>query len=82
MRVLVVLDLLPRVDVLARLAVAVAEVAVVEDERGEARLGEDARVVGLHELFDVAPAARHHDDGCGPGAIGQIEVAASVSPRW
>ena len=79
-RVLVVLDLRPRVEVLARLAVALAEVAVVEREHRDARVGERARVLGQHELLHVTPAARHRERGMGTLAFGQIEVAAHAGP--
>src|SRR5438552_5635622 len=58
----VVLDLVPRVEVLTRCAVARSKSAIVEHQCGAAGPYERVRVVRLHELLHVAPAARHHDD--------------------
>jgi hypothetical protein len=58
----VVLDLLPGIEVLARLAAAFAEIAIVETERRAADVLEELGVVGHHDLFRVAPPAGHHDD--------------------
>jgi hypothetical protein len=74
-RVLVVLDLPPRVEVLAGCAVAVPEVAVVEDEGGASLVDERPCIRGLHELLDVAPTAGHHDERERPAARGQVEMA-------
>lgn len=48
----------------ARLAAAVAEVAVVEGERGEARLGEALRVERQALVVDAGGAGAEHDAGC------------------
>jgi hypothetical protein len=65
--------------VLARLAVALAEVPVVEREHRDARVGERARVFGQHELLHVTPAARHRECGVGAAAVRQIEMAAHAN---
>src|SRR5260370_25117375 len=64
-RILVVLDLVPRIDVLAGLAVAGAHPPVVEDESGHALLYQLCGVLGLAYVLDLAPAAGHdhHPDG-------------------
>ena len=59
--VAVVAHLLPGIDLLARLAVAGAEVAVVEDERREAGGGEHlGEAVEIH-LLHGREAVRHDD---------------------
>jgi hypothetical protein len=75
-RVAVVADLLPGVDLLARLAVAGAEIAVVEHQRpqppGGERLGE---VVQVHFL-DRGEAVGHDDGGDrAAGLIGEVQPA-------
>ena len=65
-RVLVVADLLPGVDLLARLArrgVGGAEPAVVVDHARQARGGEDLGVVVEVLLLDRREAVRHHHAG-------------------
>ena len=65
--VAVVAHLLPGVDLLTRLAVARAEVAVVEHERVQARRGEHlGEGVEVH-LLDRGEPVRHHDGGSPPG---------------
>jgi hypothetical protein len=75
-RVAVVADLRPRVDLLARLAVAGAEVAVVEHQRPKATGGERlTEAVEIH-LLDGGEAVRHHDRGDRPGGpVGQVQPA-------
>jgi hypothetical protein len=75
-RVAVVLDLQMGVDVLAARAVAVPEVAVVEQDGGVPGAREHLRVGGLDDLLHVAPAPRHHHDGEGASAlVGRVEPA-------
>src|SRR5207245_4845546 len=60
-RVAVVVDLRPRVDLVPRTAVAGAEVAIVEHERGEANLREGCReAVQIHLLHGGKPVRHHH----------------------
>ena len=59
--VLVVADLRPWVEVLAVVAVADAEIAVVEDERIEPGLGEGLGIGRHDDLAHIAPAAGQHD---------------------
>jgi hypothetical protein len=50
------------IQVLSWLARASSESPVVEDQCGEARLGEHTGVPRLYEFFDVTPPSCHHDD--------------------
>jgi hypothetical protein len=75
-RVLVVLNLVPRVEVLPRRPVAGTEPPVVEDERRTSDVDERCRVRRLHQLLDVAPTTSHDDEGMWTGPIGHVEVAA------
>ena len=78
-RVLVVFDLAPGIDVLARLALALAQSAVVEHQHGHARPHDRFRIVRQHDLLDVAPASAHHRDGKRRAAgIGRDQHAANL----
>ena len=79
-RVLVVLYLVPRVDVLARLAVAGTQTPVVEYQGSDAVLDELGCVSRLPELLYVAPATGHHDDREWPVAVGQQQVTSDGIP--
>ena len=80
-RASIVLDLIPRVDVLARLAVARAQTPVIEHQRRAAHVVEAPRVVRLPKLLDVAPAPGHDHDRERALAFRQVEVASDrVAP--
>jgi hypothetical protein len=59
----IVADLRPRIDLLARLAVAGAEVAIVEHDRREAGLHECFRKSVEIHLLNGGEAVRHYDRG-------------------
>src|SRR5262249_578003 len=58
-RVAIVLDLVPGIDVLSRLAVALPESTVVEPQSGASEVFEILAVPGHDDFFGVAPSARH-----------------------
>ena len=64
-RMAVVANLGPRVDLLARLAIARTEVAVVEHERGQPGRGEPLGIGVQVHLLHGREAVRHDDDGHG-----------------
>lgn len=80
-RVAVVVVLRSRIDVLARLAAALAPAPTVEQERHVAGVGELATErIEIH-LLDRAESVRHHDPGTRPrlaGAIGQVQLAGAL----
>ena len=80
-RVPVVGDLPPRVDLLARLSVTRAEVAVVEHQRSEPGRGEHFREAVEVHLLHRGEAVRHHDGRPRPpAAIGPVVPAAQHHP--
>src|SRR4029077_15077514 len=58
-RVAIVLDLIPGIDVLSRLAGALPEPTVVEPQSGASEVFEILAVPGHDDFFGVAPSARH-----------------------
>ena len=77
-RASIVGDLLARIQMLARFAVARAEMPVVENQRGAAGGDEVLRVLRHDEFLDVAPASAHDDDGPRPlPGFGQVKVRAN-----
>ncbi|CAB4998726.1 unannotated protein [freshwater metagenome] len=66
---------------LTDVAVTRAEIAIVEYEGRHAGFDEHLRVVGLAQLLDVAPAARHRDRSHRAGGVfGQVEIATYGDP--
>src|SRR6187401_433989 len=76
-RILVVADLRPRIQMLTIVAVADAEIAIVEDESIETG-GDECLGIGRHDDFThIAPAAGE-DDGRSPLAfLADIKPAAA-----
>ena len=60
-RIAVVADLTPRIDFLARLAAARAEISVVEDQRRQSRGGKGFRELVEIHFFDGGKPVGHHD---------------------
>ena len=76
-RVLVIADLRPRVEMLTVVAIADAEVAIIENHCVDAGRCE-GRSVGWHDdLAHITPATRQHDRRPTPGSIRLIEPRAT-----
>ena len=61
-------------------AVADAEIAVVEDHRVHTCLCEGLRIGRHHDFAYVAPATRKHDRGAGTVAVGLVEPGTDRRP--
>src|ERR1700728_3269021 len=59
--VLVVPDLAPGVEMLAVVATAHAEIAIVKDQRVDACLGKSLRIDRHDDLTDITPTTGEHD---------------------
>jgi len=69
-------DLAPGIDIVARLAVAGAEPAVIVHEHDEPVVSERLREALEPHLLDARVAMGHGDRGVRPGAVGQVQPAA------
>src|SRR5277367_331964 len=71
--VLVVPNLGPGVEMLAVVAIAHAEIAIVKDQGVDARLRKSLRVDRHDDFADVTPAAGQHDCRRAVGFVSQVE---------
>ena len=80
-RVAIVLDLIPGIDVLSRLAGALPEPTVVEPQSGASEVFEILAVPGHDDFFGVAPSARHdHERRVTGFAVGPRQYALAGVP--
>src|SRR5215469_2895933 len=61
--------LLPWIDLIAGLSIACAKIAIIEDQRCQARRTENFRIAVEIHLLDRGKPMRHYDRGCCPRRV-------------